>query len=79
MGAILLQHVGRQLDVKPKSHRADAEVKICKYRFPILFLTGFFKAIIITLCFILTNDLEINKLNFVVGHGIAVQLDCTTI
>jgi len=34
---------------------------------------------LITLCFILTNDLEINKPNFVVGHGTVVQLGCTTI
>jgi len=26
-----------------------------------------------------TNDLEINKLNFVVGHGTVVQFGCTTI
>jgi len=29
-------------------------------------------------CFISTNDLEINKLNFVVGHGTAIQLGCNT-
>jgi len=34
---------------------------------------------LITLCCILTNDLEINKPNFVVGHGTVVQLGCTTI
>jgi len=38
-----------------------------------------FKAILITLCFIPTNDLEINKLNFVIGHGTVVQLGYTTI
>jgi len=31
------------------------------------------------LCFIPTNDLEINKLNFVVGHGTVVQHGYTTI
>jgi len=44
-----------------------------------LFFRGVFKATLITLCFIPTNDLEINKLNFVVGHGTVIQLGCTTI
>jgi len=61
------------------SHRADAEVKFGKYRFPILFFRGAFIATPITLCSIPTNDLEINKLKFVVGHGTVVQLCCTTI
>ena len=60
------------------NHRADAEVKFCKYRFPTLFFSRVFKATRITPCFITTNDLEINKLNFVVGHGTAIQLGCTT-
>jgi len=51
----------------------------CKYKFPILFFRGGFKATPITLCFVPTNGLEINKPNFVVGHGTAVQLGCTTI
>jgi len=38
-----------------------------------------FKETLITLCFVPTNHLEINKLNFVVGHGTVVQLGCTTI
>jgi len=54
-------------------------MNFCKYKFPILFFRGIFKTTPITLCFILTNDLEINKPNFVVGHGTAVQLGCTTI
>jgi len=61
------------------SYRADAEVKFYKYRFPILFSRGVLKATLITLCFIPTNDLEINKPNFVVGHGVVVQLGWTTI
>jgi len=44
-----------------------------------LFFKGVYKATLITLCFILTNDLEINKLNFVVGHGAVVQHGCNTI
>jgi len=44
-----------------------------------LFFRGVFKATLITLCFIPSNGLEINKLNFVVGHGTVVQLGCTTI
>jgi len=60
------------------NHRADAEVKFCKYRFPTLFFSRVFKATRITPCFIPTNGLEINKLNFVVGHGTAIQLGCTT-
>jgi len=46
---------------------------------PNLVFRGVFTATLITLCFITTNDLEINKLNFVVGHGTVVQLDYTTI
>jgi len=46
---------------------------------PNLVFSGVFKVTLIMLCFIPTNDLEINKLNFVVGHGTVVQLDCTTI
>jgi len=38
-----------------------------------LFFRGVFKATLITLCFIPTYDLEINKLNFVVGHGAVVS------
>jgi len=38
-----------------------------------------FKVTLIMLCFIPTNDLEINKLNFVVGHGTVVQHGYTTI
>jgi len=48
-------------------------VKFYKYRFPILFSGGVLKATLITLCFIPTNDLKINKPNFVVGHGTVVQ------
>jgi len=44
-----------------------------------LFLGGVFKATLITLYFIPANDLEINKPNFVVGHGTVVHLGCTTI
>jgi len=44
-----------------------------------LFFRGVFKATLITLCFIPTNDLESNKLNFIVGHGTVVQVGCTTI
>jgi len=44
-----------------------------------LVFRGVFKATQITLCFISTNDVEINKLNFVVGHGTVVQLGCTII
>jgi len=51
-------------------------VKFCKYN---LVFRGVFKATLITLCFIPSNDLEINKLNFVVGHGTVLQLDYTTI
>jgi len=44
-----------------------------------LFFRGVFKATLITLCFIPTNDLEINILNFVVGHGTVAQLGWTII
>jgi len=54
-------------------------VKFCKYKFPILFFRRVFKATPITLFFIPTNGLEINKPKFVVGHGTAVQLGCTTV
>jgi len=42
-------------------------------------LRDVFKATLITLSSIPTNDLEINKLNFVAGHGTVVQLGYTTI
>jgi len=54
-------------------------VKFYKYTFPILFFGGLLKAVLITLCFIPTNDVEINKPNFIVGHGTVIQLGCTTI
>jgi len=38
-----------------------------------LFVRGVFKTTLIMLCFIPRNDLEINKLNLVVGHGTVVQ------
>jgi len=41
---------------------------------PNLVFRGVFKATIITLCFIPTNDLEINKLNFVVGQFSLITL-----
>jgi len=44
-----------------------------------LFFRVVFKATPITLCFIPTNGLEINKSHFIVGRGTAVQLSCTTI
>jgi len=43
-----------------------------------MFFRRVFKATRITPCFIFTNDLEINKLNFVVGHCTANQPGCTT-
>jgi len=46
---------------------------------PNLVFRGVFKVTLIMLCFIPTNDLEINKLKFDVGHGTAVQLDYTTV
>jgi len=55
MGAILLKNVEDSLVWNQYSHRADAEVKFCKYRFPIMFVRGVFKATLITLCFIFTK------------------------
>jgi len=63
---------GGQLDVNPIQLSARCVSEVGKYRFPILFFRGVFKATPITLCFIPNNDLEINKLNFVVGHGTVV-------
>jgi len=39
---------------------------------PNLVFGGIFKATLITRCIIPINDLEINKLNFVVGQGTVV-------
>jgi len=55
------------------SHRVDAEVKFYKYEFPILefpnlVLRDVLKATLITLCFILTDDLQIYIPKFVTGH-----------
>jgi len=50
-----------------------------KYTLPILFRRGVLKTTLITLCFTPKNYLEINKPNFVAGHGTVVQLGCNTI
>jgi len=50
-----------------------------KIQIPNLVFRDVFKATLITLCFIHTNDLEINKLNFDVGHGTVVELGYNTI
>jgi len=50
------------------SHQVNAEVKFYKYRFPILFFRRVLRATLITLCYILTNDCQINILTFVTGH-----------
>jgi len=55
--------------VKKYSHQVDAEVKFYKYRFPILFFRGVLKATLITLCFILTDDFQINMLKFITAPG----------
>ena len=55
------------------SHRVDAEVMFYIYRFSILFLEVFARATLITLCFVLADDLHLNMLKFVVGHGAVVQ------
>jgi len=43
--------------------------KFCKYKFPILFHGGVLKATLITFFFILTDDLQINILKFVIVHA----------
>jgi len=53
------------------SHRVDAEVTFYIYRFPILFLEVFWEQHWSR--FVLTDDLHINTLKFVAGHGTAVQ------
>jgi len=44
-----------------------------------LFLRGIFKATLTTLCLILSDDIQMNTLKVVVGHGIVVQPSCTNI
>jgi len=58
-----------QLGVKQIVIRGDAEVKFYEDRFPILFLRGVLTVILLTLCFILTDDLQINIFKFVTGHA----------
>jgi len=55
------------------SHRVYAEATFYIYRFPILFLDVFLRATLITLCFVLADDLHIKILKFVAGHGTVVQ------
>jgi len=66
--------LGESLVCNQYSNQVDAEVKFYKYRFPIVFFTGVLKAIVITLCIILTDDFQINILKFVSGHGHTVLL-----
>jgi len=55
------------------SHRVDAEVTFYIYRFPILFLDMFWEKHYSTLCLALADDLHVNILQFVAGHGAVVQ------
>jgi len=70
---------GGQVDVKPIESSGLRGSEIMYIQIPNLVFKGVFKATLITLCFIPTHYLEINKLNFVVGHGTAVQLGYPTI
>jgi len=54
------------------SHRVDAEVTFF-IQFPSLISRGVLRATLITLCFVLADDLHINILNFVARHGTIVQ------
>jgi len=53
------------------SQRVDAEVTFYTYRFPVLFLEVFWEQH--KSRFVLADDLHINMLEFVAGHGTVVQ------
>jgi len=46
---------------------------------PNLVFRGVLKATLITLCFIVADDLHVNILKFVAGHGTVVQPACINI
>jgi len=55
------------------SHRVDAEVTFQYIRISNLIFNGVLTGTLITLCFALADDLHINILKFVAGHGSVVQ------
>jgi len=64
----------RQLDVKPMSSSGGCRSDVFLYiQIPNLISRGVLRATLITLCFILADDLHINMLKFVAGHGTVVQ------
>jgi len=66
---------GDSLVLNNFSHRVDADVTfyIGLYRFPNLISGDVLRETLTTLCFVLTDDLHINILKFVVGHGAVIQ------
>ena len=65
---------GDNLVSNQDSHRVDAELTFYIYRFSILIFRGVLRATLITLCFVLADDLHINILTLVAGHGAIASL-----
>jgi len=65
---------GDSLVSNQDSHRVDAELTFYIYRFSILIFRGVLRATLITLCFVLADDLHINILTLVAGHGAIASL-----
>jgi len=57
------------------SGRCRSDVLCRPIQIPNLISRGVLRATLITLCFVLADDLHINILIFVAGHGMVVQPD----
>ena len=67
----VVKYGGDSLVWNQYSQRVDAEVTFYTYRFPVLFLEVFWQQH--ESRFVLADDLHINRLEFVAGHGSVVQ------
>jgi len=74
----LLQNVGGQLGVKPIWSSGQCRSDALYIHIPNLISNDVLRATLITLCFVLADDLHINVLN-VAGHGTVLQPACINI
>jgi len=59
--------------VKPIQSSGQCRSDVSYIQIPNLISRGVLRAALITLCFVLAEDLYVNILKFVVGHGTVVQ------
>ena len=64
---------GGQLGVKPISSSGRCRSNILYIKIPNLISRGVLRSTLIILCFVLADDLHIQILKFVAGHGTVVQ------